>query len=305
MEDITNKMAGLAVSPVKPMGVQRKIPKKPRKVWSLDDFEIGPLKGEGKYGKVHVARVKGMNLVYAMKVMSLAEIQPVQLERELGIHRELRHPHIVRLITWFADEVQAYMILEWCNNGSIYEKMYRHGCQGFDEPTAAKFVAQLTEAVHYLHSLNPPILHRDIKPENTFLDQHDDLKLGDFGWSAAMRNCRPRKTICGTPEYQAPELCKEQPYGKELDAWTIGVFSFEMCYGRAPFEVADDAPPQELAHKITNSSLVFPSSPNVSPAAKNLISNLLRKRPEDRITVPEILEHSWIQDNYYALREQM
>eukprot|EP01059_Diplonema_ambulator_P032580 TRINITY_DN6460_c0_g1_i1.p1 TRINITY_DN6460_c0_g1~~TRINITY_DN6460_c0_g1_i1.p1 ORF type:complete len:312 (+),score=65.75 TRINITY_DN6460_c0_g1_i1:494-1429(+) len=310
MEDITNKMAGLAVSPITrqhkelktPNTLMKKIPRKPKKVWGLDDFEVGPLKGEGKYGKVHVARVKGVNLVYAMKVMRLEEIVPVQLERELSIHRELRHPHIVRLITWFTDEVHAYMIMEYCNNGTIYEKMYRHGNEGFPEPTAAKYTAQLTEAVHYLHSLTPPVLHRDVKPENTFLDQHDNLKLGDFGWSALMRNSEPRKTICGTLEYQAPELCKKESYGKALDAWTIGVFCFEMCYGKPPFEVPEGTPSHKLARKIERCSLVFPSTPVVSSAARNLMSNILRKGPEDRFTLPQILDHPWIQDNYYALR---
>eukprot|EP00755_Sulcionema_specki_P039422 Sspe_Gene.2904::Locus_962_Transcript_1_1_Confidence_1.000_Length_1206::g.2904::m.2904 len=87
-------------------------PIRPKKHWCLKDFEIGPKKGEGKYGKVYVVRVKGLQLVCAMKTIRLRSIMPAQLERELLIHRELRHPHIVRLMTWFTDEKYAYIVME-------------------------------------------------------------------------------------------------------------------------------------------------------------------------------------------------
>eukprot|EP00755_Sulcionema_specki_P039423 Sspe_Gene.2902::Locus_962_Transcript_1_1_Confidence_1.000_Length_1206::g.2902::m.2902/K08850/AURKX; aurora kinase, other len=179
--------------------------------------------------------------------------------------------------------------------------MHAYGQKGFPEELSAKYVAQLTEAIEYLHSRTPPILHRDIKPENTFLDTNGDLKLGDFGWSAMMKNAKPRMTVCGTLEYFAPELCKKESYDTALDAWAIGVFMFEMLYGKPPFESPDGE--KELLRKIQGSNLVFPKTPAVSDDAKELVASLLKKDPADRIGVSEILQHPWIQRKYYAVRK--
>ncbi|KAJ9444394.1 Serine/threonine-protein kinase Aurora-3 [Diplonema papillatum] len=305
MEDITNKLADMHLDSKAKKDAKSAGDEKPRKHWKLEDFEVGPKMGEGLFGKVYVARVKKMKLVYAMKVLELRKIQPDQLEKELIIHRELRHPHIVRLVTWFIDKAQAYIIIEWCNNGTVYNKMVSSGSRGFPAETAAKYTAQLAEAVQYLHSLTPPILHRDIKPENAFLDMNDNLKLGDFGCSAFMKNAKPRRTIVGTPDYLAPELCSKKCYGKALDAWTIGVFCFEMCYGRPPFEAPQGTGHAELSRRIRSCKLEFPSTPEVDPEARKLISSLLQKDPEKRISVEEVLSHPWIVKNYYERRTEM
>ena len=298
MEDITNKMAEMQMSP--PPKKTHKKPTAPepfgggkenglrKKVWRYEDFEIGPQMGEGNFGRVHPARVRGTELVYAMKVMRLDKITPKQLERELTIHRTLKNPYIVRLVTWFSDNTHAYIIMEWCNGGTIHTQMGQYKHRGFPQELAAKYSAQLTEAVHYLHSHNPPVLHRDIKPENTFLDVNGNLKLGDFGWSVALRHQRPRKTICGTFDYFAPELCSNSGYGKELDTWMVGVFTYEMLYGRPPFEAEKGAPQSELFKKIQKSTLRFPSEPRIDDMAKDFMFRLMEKDPSRRMDLQEV-----------------
>ena len=305
MEDITNKMADMQMGAVgvksphrrqaQPMQVDKENQHQAapqaarRKIWSYEDFDVGPPIGEGKFGRVHPARVKGLNLVYAMKVMRLDQLSPKQLKRELSIHRSLRHKHIVRLVTWFTDEACAYLIMEWCNGGTLHEKMCRYGNDGFPQEMAAKYTAQLCEALVYMHSQTPAVLHRDIKPENTFLDSNGDLKLGDFGWSVALRNNTPRMTVCGTFDYFAPEMCSRSTYDTGCDMWSVGVFAFEMCFGHPPFAAAQEgAPEEELFQKIRKEKLQFPCDVSVDLSAKDFISRLLEKAPANRMSLTDV-----------------
>jgi aurora kinase, other len=88
------------------------------------------------------------------------------------------------------------------------------------------------KAVNYLHIQTPPIIHRDIKPENV-LFVGSRLKLADFGWSN-MKD-RVRTTFCGTPDYLAPEMILEQGHNEKLDVWTLGILTYELVVGKAPF----------------------------------------------------------------------
>lgn len=87
-----------------------------------------------------------------------------------------------------------------------------------------------------MHNLDPPIIHRDIKPENILLDNDGRVKLGDFGWSNFFNEESQRTTYCGTPEYLAPEMIKQQGHAKPLDIWNLGILLFELLVGRPPFE---------------------------------------------------------------------
>lgn len=93
-------------------------------------------------------------------------------------------------------------------------------------------VHDTASAIEYLHSRNPPIIHRDIKPEN-LLVFGDTIKLADFGWSNHNENMR--NTYCGTPDYLAPEMILRTTHNEKLDIWSLGVLTFELLTGYAPF----------------------------------------------------------------------
>ena len=95
---------------------------------------------------------------------------------------------------------------------------------------------EVISAVQYLHNLDPPIIHWDIKPENILLDNDGRVKLGDFGWSNFFNEESQRTTYCGTPEYLAPEMIKQQGHAKPLDIWNLGILLFELLVGWPPFE---------------------------------------------------------------------
>lgn len=149
------------------------------------------------------------------------------------------------------------------------------------------------KACNYLHERDPPIIHRDIKPEN-ILFYGGKLKLADFGWSN-MKN-RVRKTFCGTPDYLAPEMILERGHNEKLDVWTLGILTFELIVGKAPFTPGTKPSDKKKAQKMLEKNILknmidFPG--HVSKEAINLIGALLQKKPADRPSCKEALMHKW------------
>lgn len=143
----------------------------------------------------------------------------------------LDHPNIIKLFNHFEEENYIYLMIEYAGGGQLWQKLKKEG--RLDENTVKKYMADIILAVEYLHSQNPPIIHRDIKPENIMLDETGRIKLVDFGWSN-FKN-RQRMTFCGTPDYLAPEMILEQGHDEKLDIWSIGVLTYELLTGKAPF----------------------------------------------------------------------
>lgn len=120
----------------------------------------------------------------------------------------------------------------------------------------------------YLHSKD--IIYRDLKPENILIDTHGYLKLTDFGFAKVVEG--RTYTLCGTPEYLAPEILLNKGHGKPVDWWTLGVLTYEMLVGIDPF---NDEDPMLIYKKILRGKIKFPS--NFNPGAKSLIKHLLEQ----------------------------
>jgi serine/threonine protein kinase len=136
----------------------------------------------------------------------------------------MRHPNIVAFHRAFTFEKNTYVILELCSNGSVMEMVKNRKCLSL--PEVRRFMVQLCGAVKYLHKRN--VAHRDLKMGNMFLDSNMDIKVGDFGLAAIIlseRDEQRRKTLCGTPNYIAPEVLDKSKRGhtQKVDIWSIGV----------------------------------------------------------------------------------
>lgn len=133
-----------------------------------EDFEIGVLLGQGKFGKVYLAREKKSNFLVALKVLDKAEIKKQsyesQIVREINIQSSLNHPNILRLYGCFHDAETIYLILELAPDGELFQEIKKEPLKRFDEPKAANYMKQVISALIYLHSMD--IIHRDLKPEN-------------------------------------------------------------------------------------------------------------------------------------------
>ena len=269
-----------------------RIHKTQRKVWGRDDFEIGKPLGKGKFGKVYLAREKKSKYIVALKTLSISQLMKYgiehQLQREVEIQTHLRHKGIVRLFGYFWDSKTIYLILEYCSKGELYAELKKN--KKIPEQQAASYIYQLAQALQFCHSKK--VIHRDIKPENLLIAHRGELKIADFGWSVHAPSSR-RDTICGTPDYLPPEMIMGEGHNHLVDLWTMGVLMCELVTGRLPF-----------AHKslaVTRKRIVEVDfqiyDDEASPEAADLIKRLLKRKPEDRLSLIEVMKHPWILRN--------
>ncbi|CCW68754.1 unnamed protein product, partial [Phytomonas sp. Hart1] len=270
------------------------IPPSPKSKWTIADFELLHKLGSGNYGDVYLAAVRSCNFIVALKKLSikkLAEFDIVnQLRREIEIAFHTRHKYLLRTYCFFFDENDIFLVMEPCSSGMLYSELNR--VKVFPPTLAARYVAQLTEALFYLHQHH--ILHRDIKPENIFLDHNNNIKLADFGWSVHDPNNR-RKTSCGTPEYFPPEIVSRQPYDMSADLWCLGIFCYELLVGQTPFIGKDN---DQIYKNIYSMQFTIPNT--VPTEANDLISNLLVKDGSMRMALHRVLNHPFLMKYYYV-----
>nr|CAI5832796.1 unnamed protein product [Callosobruchus analis] len=192
--------------------------------WSLNDFEVGARLGRGKFGRVYIAREKFTGYIVALKTLVKKELVKSRVEklilREIEIQSHLQHKHILQLLTWFHDSHRIYLVLEYAQKGELYKYLKSSPDERFIEPRAAKYIYQVSEALHYCHQNE--VIHRDIKPENLLLTLTGDIKVADFGWSVHAPSLK-RKTMCGTLDYLPPEMVQNQEYSYYVDLWCLVV----------------------------------------------------------------------------------
>ena len=268
------------------------------KRWTLKDFEIGKRLGDGKFGKVYLAREKSSGYVVALKVLNKKQLTQAkvvhQLQREIEIQSNLRHKNILRLYGYFYDETRIFLILEFSSGGELYKKLTKvvedNGKTGrpgaFDEKQAAKYALQIAQALHYCHTKN--IIHRDIKPENLLVGGDRHLKIADFGWSVHTAPSR-RDTMCGTLDYLPPEMIRGKGHNYQVDVWSVGVLLYELLDGNPPFEADGN---KATYRRIVKVDLKFPS--HFSADAKDLIRALLQEDPSKRLPLPELAKHPFM-----------
>lgn len=255
------------------------------------DFDFERRLGDGAFGQVWRVKHKTTLKVFAMKQVPKEKVMKMlgQFRREVFIMYELSHPHIIKLYNHFEDEKFFYLIMEIADGGNLFHKLYREKC--FLERNAAQYFREVVLAVEYLHSHVPAIIHRDIKPENILLDKEGRIKLTDFGWSNYYSTDNPtlRYTMCGTLEYLPPEIVSETGHNTGADIWCLGILLFEMLTGSTPFNSKGR---DQMMSNITNAKAKFPHS--MPPLAKDLISKMIEKDPNKRISAKEIKAHAWL-----------
>jgi serine/threonine protein kinase len=179
------------------------------------------------------------------------------------------------------------MILEYAPKGELYTLLKSNG--KFNDIQAATYINQLADALNYCHSKK--VIHRDIKPENLLLGIYGDLKIADFGWSVHAPSSR-RTTICGTLDYLPPEMIEDRPHDEKVDLWSLGVLCYELLVGKPPFETPSH---DGTYQRIRRCEYSFPSF--MSPESCDLIRQLLRKSPTDRLPLEGVMSHHWIVKN--------
>merc|ERR1719146_230118 len=188
------------------------------------------------------------------------------------------------------------VVLELCEGGELYDRIQNK--QFYPETEAKVLIRNLMSAMAFVHSKG--IMHRDLKPENILLASkvsNTDIKISDFGLAKISTNYPfrlPRShSICGSDFYLAPELIKQEEYGREIDIWSVGVVTYVLLSGSLPFfhNVL-----HKLYRQIVERDLSFPDQAwaNVAKGAQDFILRLLQVRPGDRLTAEQALNHPWL-----------
>ena len=251
------------------------------------------LVGDGSFSKVFLYQHKTSKIKYAIKKINIPSFlkktnnKNLILE-EINIQSKISHPNIIRLFNYFKDKnnINMFLILEYASKGTLFD--YIHHKNGFDETEAFYFFFQAVNAIYFLHKNK--IIHRDLKPENLLINHNNILKLCDFGWSVYLNNNK-RVTFCGTVEYMAPEIVKNESYDYSIDVWSLGVLLYELIHSHSPF-VVKDLNINKIENNILSKELRFKKG--VSLECRDLIEKLLIKDAKNRMKIGEIFTHPFI-----------
>uniref|UniRef100_A0A8C9YDH6 Serine/threonine-protein kinase PLK n=1 Tax=Sander lucioperca TaxID=283035 RepID=A0A8C9YDH6_SANLU len=254
----------------------------------------GKVLGKGGFAKCYEMTDLSTSKVYAAKIIPHARVskphQREKIDREIELHRALHHKHIVHFYHHFEDKENIYILLEYCSRKSLAHILKAR--KVLTEPEVRYYLRQIVSGLKYLHEQE--ILHRDLKLGNFFVNESMELKVGDFGLAAKLEPAgNRRKTICGTPNYLSPEVLNKQGHGCESDIWALGCVMYTMLLGRPPFETTNL---KETYRCIREARYSLPSS--LSPQAKQLITSLLAKIPEDRPNLDHILRHDFFTQGF-------
>lgn len=261
--------------------------------YALCDFDLIRTLGTGSFGRVHLSKSRHNGRGYAIKVLnkkrvvSLKQVEHTNSERQMLA--AVRHPFLVNLWGTFADSYNLYMVMDFVSGGELFNLLRKS--QRFPDPVAKFFGAEVALALDYLHCLD--IVYRDLKPENILLGSDGHIKITDFGFAKLVPDIT--WTLCGTPDYLAPEIVQSKGYNKSVDWYALGVLIFEMLAGYPPFYCEEESP-MRLYEKIIAGKVRYPSYFN--PSAKDLLKSLLTADLSKRFGnlangSRDIFHHAW------------
>ncbi|RKO96285.1 hypothetical protein CXG81DRAFT_2381, partial [Caulochytrium protostelioides] len=234
----------------------------------LSAYAIIRTLGTGSFGRVHLVQEKTTQTYYALKVLRKSElIRLRQVEHTINekhILEAIEHPYLVSCRASFQDPAHIYLVMDFVRGGELFS--YLRKCTRFPTHIARFYTAQVVLAFEYLHSKD--IIYRDLKPENLLLDERGNIRITDFGFAKVVTDIT--WTLCGTPDYLAPEIIQSKGYGRAVDWWALGILLYEMIAGHPPFF---DDEPFKLYEKILACKLRFPA--HFDPWAKDLVKRLL------------------------------
>merc|ERR1719487_835138 len=211
--------------------------------------------------------------------------------REAKVLKKMHHPNIIRFQEVFMTKRKKLcIVMDFADGGDLHQWMKSRNGELVPEQTLFEFFVQICEALHHVHSQK--VLHRDLKSQNIFLMQTGRVLLGDFGISRILEATKDfARTMVGTPYYLSPEIIEERPYNYKSDIWSLGVILYELTTLKHPFDAESL---HFLAIRILKGD--FPSpDPMYSPGLEELIRALLRKDPEARPALRDVLADPLIQ----------
>lgn len=240
--------------------------------------------------------------LFAMKILKKEylkkrrQVERTQTERK--VLQAVNHPFIMKMHYAFQSEDKLFFVLDYCAGGELFFHLSRF--RRFPERVARFYTSELLLAIGHLHKRG--IIYRDLKPENVLIDADGHVKLGDFGLAKTgiTHPCEGALSMCGTPEYMAPEVLLQQGHGFCVDYWGIGMLVYEMMTGLPPWYTTDRA---KLFRRLKSAPLEIPSF--FSEQCANCVSAFLERSPRRRLGyrgLKSAMEHPFFRPiNFRAL----
>ncbi|XP_053506903.1 death-associated protein kinase 2 isoform X1 [Ictalurus furcatus] len=265
-----------------------------------DFYEIGEILGSGHFGQVRELRERTGGTCWAGKFVKLRRsassrlgMERKSVEHEVTILQSLQHVNIMALRDVFESRAEIVLVVELIRGGELFD--FIAAKENVTENEAIDFLKQILKGAGFMHSKQ--IAHFDLKPENIMLSdknaEHPEIKIIDFGLAHRFDPGEEYKSLCGTPQYIAPEVINYEPLSVATDMWSIGVITYILLSGISPFQGEND---EETLRNIVDMKYDFDEHyfSQTSDIAKDFIEKLLVKDQSERLTAEECLLHPWI-----------
>ncbi|NXG80195.1 NEK3 kinase, partial [Baryphthengus martii] len=252
----------------------------------MEEYEVLKVLREGSFGRALLVHHRISDQKYAMKEirlpMSSSDVE--NSRKEAVLLAKMKHPNIVAYKDSFEADGHLYIVMEYCDDGDLMQKIKHQRGKLFPEDTILHWFVQMCLGVKHIHDKR--VLHRDIKSKNVFLTQNGKVKLGDFG--SARLLAHPASYACtyvGTPYYVPPEIWESLPYNNKSDIWSLGCILYELCTLRHPFQANSW---KHLILKICKGSY-NPLPSHYSYELHYLIKQMFKRDPKNRPSASTIL----------------
>ncbi|KAF0718849.1 Aste57867_1447 [Aphanomyces stellatus] len=265
---------------------------------SASDFTLERELGQGNFSKVYLARHKATQETFAVKLIEKARIMRMKIRHpnifnevnmEKTVLNMLRHPNIIRLYHTYQDASNLYYLMEYVENGELWDALNFQGKQiGCTEPLAQFYAADMVNALEYMASRH--IVHRDLKPENMIVGKDDGhIRIVDFGTAKNLSDISLNgPNFVGTPEYMSPETIENQSVDCTSDLWALGCILYQLLAGETPFQGGS---PYLTFLRVKAGTYDVPGF--FSPDAVDLLAQLLQKDPKARPSFARIKAHAF------------
>ena len=267
------------------------------------DFEIGILLGRGTFTSVYAAVEKKTGLRCAMKIVDRYRCERLKKTADLYMERHClqrtNHRNIIKMLGWFSDNTNVYVMLEECLGGELWELIKTVGCP---VSRARHYLAQVINAVSYLRQAR--IVHRDLKAENIMLTEVGLVKLIDFGTAKDLENPHIKgagnasrhkvfEDYVGTPQFMPKEVIENKSSDHRSDIWSLGCTIFQVLSGCPPFHEKSE---YLIFQRVLALDLQFP--PGIHADAHDLISKMVAEDADARLgasNIDDVKDHAFFQ----------
>jgi cGMP-dependent protein kinase len=270
----------------------------------LSDFELKAVLGIGAFGKVYLAKHSGSRTVCAIKALSKIQLLDARLHKHVVQERDVMRDvadskHTVTLLGTFQDVSKLYVCTEVVMGGELFNRLARVG-GAISEGHAQFYTACVTLGLQYMQRKH--YVYRDLKPENLLIDFTGYVKIADFGFAKRLPPGDRTYTLCGTPEYMAPELFKQTGHDKGVDWWAVGVLAYEMVLGSPPFYSPDGDGASQM-RRVVAGKFAFPKGKHRPTAAfEDFVKRCLHPTSSKRLGclrdgAADVKRHPWLAEN--------